>query len=174
MMLGPYAKEATMKVNTLRDLYVVQLQDLYNAESQLVKALPKMERAATHSQLKQAFMQHLAQTEEHVQRLEQIFQTLGSKPSGKTCRAMEGLIQEGEEMITMKGEPAVIDAGLIAAAQRVEHYEIAGYGCVRTYAQLLGEQLGAKLLQQTLDEEGKADQLLTRIAEQVINIEAER
>jgi ferritin-like metal-binding protein YciE len=140
----------------------------------MVKALPKMERAASHSQLKQAFSQHLVQTEQHVQRLEQIFETLGSKPSGHTCRAMEGLIQEGEEMIKMKGEPTVIDAGLIAAAQRVDHYEMAGYGCVRTYAKHLGEQHGAKLLQQTLDEEGKADQLLTQIAEQVINIEADR
>jgi ferritin-like metal-binding protein YciE len=157
-----------------RDLYVEQLQDLYSAENQLVKALPKMEQAASDTQLKQAFTQHLAQTEQHVQRLEQIFQTLGSKPSGQTCRAMEGLIKEGDEMIKMKGEPAVIDAGLIAAAQRVEHYEMAGYGCVRTYAKQLGEQQSAKLLQQTLDEEGKADQLLTKIAEQVINIEAER
>jgi ferritin-like metal-binding protein YciE len=163
-----------MKVNTLRDLYIEQLQDLYSAENQLVKALPKMEQAASDSQLKQAFTQHLAQTEQHVQRLDQIFETLGSKPSGQTCRAMEGLIKEGAEMIKMKGEPAVIDAGLIAAAQRVEHYEIAGYGCVRTYAKQLGEQQGAKLLQQTLDEEGKADQLLTQIAEQVINIQAER
>ncbi|NTW97554.1 MAG: ferritin-like domain-containing protein [Oscillochloris sp.] len=163
-----------MKLHTLRDLYVEQLQDLYSAENQLVKALPKMERAASDTQLKQAFTQHLAQTEQHVQRLEQIFQTLGSTPNGQTCRAMEGLIKEGEEMIKMKGEPAVIDAGLIAAAQRVEHYEMAGYGCVRTYAKQLGEKQGTKLLQQTLDEEGKADQLLTQIAEQVINIEADR
>jgi ferritin-like metal-binding protein YciE len=163
-----------VKLNTLRDLYVEQLQDLYSAENQLVKALPKMERAAAHPDLKQAFKEHLTQTEEHVQRLEQIFQALGTKPGGHTCRAMEGLIKEGDEMISMKGEPAAIDAGLIAAAQRVEHYEIAGYGCVRTYAKQLGEQQGTKLLQKTLDEEGKADKLLTQIAEQVINIEAER
>lgn len=163
-----------MKLNTLRDLYVEQLQDLYSAETQLVKALPKMEKAASNAELKQAFQQHLAQTEQQVQRLEQIFQGLGKKPGGQTCKGMEGLIKEGEEMIKMKGDPAAIDAGLIAAAQRVEHYEIAGYGCVRTYADQLGDSKSAKLLQQTLDEEGKADKLLTTIAEQVVNIEAER
>jgi ferritin-like metal-binding protein YciE len=161
-----------MKMNTLRDLYVEQLQDLYSAESQLVKALPKMELAASHSQLKQAFTQHLAQTEQHVERLEQIFQSLGSKPNGHTCRAMEGLIQESEEMIKMKGEPAVIDAGLIAAAQRVEHYEIAGYGTAAAYAEILGEQEAAKLLQETLDEESGADTRLTRLARKRINFEA--
>jgi ferritin-like metal-binding protein YciE len=163
-----------VRLNTLRDLYVEQLQDLYSAETQLVKALPKMEKAATDETLKQAFKKHLTQTEQHVQRLEQIFQGLGTKPGGHTCKAMEGLIKEGDEMIKMKGDPAAIDAGLIAAAQRVEHYEIAGYGCVRTYAKQLNEQQSSKLLQQTLDEEGKTDQLLTQIAEQVINIEAER
>lgn len=163
-----------MKLNTLHDLYVEQLQDLYSAETQLVKALPKMEKAASHPQLKQAFQQHLAQTEQQVQRLDQIFQGLGKKPGGQTCKGMEGLIKEGEEMIKMKGDPAAIDAGLIAAAQRVEHYEIAGYGCVRTYADQLGDSKSAGLLQQTLDEEGKADKLLTTIAEQVVNVEAER
>ena len=163
-----------MKLNDLRDLYLEQLQDLYSAETQLVKALPKMAKAASNSELKQAFQSHLAETERQVQRLDQIFQGLGEKPGGHTCKAMEGLIKEGDEMLKMKGDPAAIDAGLIAAAQRVEHYEIAGYGCVRTYANQLGEQRGAKLLQQTLDEEGNADKLLTRIAEQVINIEAER
>ena len=163
-----------MKLNDLRDLYLEQLQDLYSAETQLVKALPKMAKAASNSELKQAFQSHLAETEQQVQRLDQIFQGLGEKPGGHTCKAMEGLIKEGDEMLKMKGDPAAIDAGLIAAAQRVEHYEIAGYGCVRTYAKQLGEQRGAKLLQQTLDEEGNADKLLTRIAEQVINIEAER
>lgn len=163
-----------MKLNTLRDLYVEQLQDLYSAETQLVKALPKMEKAANHPELKQAFQRHLQQTEQQVQRLDQIFQGLGTKPGGHTCKAMQGLIAEGEEMIKKKGDPAAIDAGLIAAAQRVEHYEIAGYGCVRTYASQLGEQQGASLLQQTLDEEGMTDKLLTQIAEQVINIEAER
>lgn len=163
-----------MKLNTLRDLYVEQLEDLYSAETQLVSALPKMAKAASHPELKQAFQNHLAQTERQVQRLDQIFQGLGKKPGGHTCKGMEGLIKEGEEMIKMKGDPAAIDAGLIAAAQRVEHYEIAGYGCVRTYASQLGEQQGAMLLQQTLDEEGTADKLLTQLAEQVVNIEAER
>jgi ferritin-like metal-binding protein YciE len=163
-----------MKLNTLRDLYVEQLQDLYSAENQLVEALPKMAKAASHPQLKQAFQNHLAETQRQVQRLDQIFQGIGQKPGGHTCKAMEGLIKEGDEMIKMRGEPSAIDAGLIAAAQRVEHYEIAGYGCVRTYANQLGDQQSAMLLQQTLDEEGKADKLLTQIAEQVINIEAER
>ncbi|MBA3946570.1 MAG: ferritin-like domain-containing protein [Herpetosiphonaceae bacterium] len=163
-----------MKLETLRDLYVEQLQDLYSAENQLVKALPKMAKAASHAQLQSAFQEHLTQTQNHVQRLEQIFQQLGTKAGGQTCHGMEGLIIEGDEMIKTKGEPAAIDAGLIAAAQRVEHYEIAGYGCVRTYAQLLGEKQGQSLLQQTLDEEGETDKKLTQLAESVINLEAER
>jgi ferritin-like metal-binding protein YciE len=163
-----------MKLATLRDLYVEQLQDLYNAENQLVEALPKMAKAASHMQLQNAFQQHLKQTENHVQRLDQIFKQLDVSPKGQKCKGMEGLIKEGEEMIKMKGDPAAIDAGLIAAAQRVEHYEIAGYGCVRTYAQQLGDTRGANLLQQTLDEEGATDKKLTQLAEDVINIEAER
>jgi len=163
-----------MRIETLRDLYVEQLQDLYSAETQLVKALPKMAKAASHPQLQQAFNEHLAQTEQQIQRLEQIFEQLGKNPKGQTCKGMEGLIKEGEEMIKAKGDPAAIDAGLIAAAQRVEHYEIAGYGCVRTYARQLGEQQGASLLQQTLDEETQTDTKLTGLAEQVINLEAER
>ena len=163
-----------MKLATLQDLYVEQLQDLYSAETQLVEALPKMAKAASHAQLQRAFQEHLTQTQTHVQRLDQIFKQLGTRQKGQTCKGMEGLIKEGEEMIKMKGDPAAIDAGLIAAAQRVEHYEIAGYGCVRTYAQQLGDQQGAKLLQQTLDEEGTTDKKLTQLAEQVINLEAER
>jgi ferritin-like metal-binding protein YciE len=163
-----------VKINTLRDLYVEQLQDLYSAETQLVKALPKMAKAASNPQLKQAFEKHLTQTETHVQRLDQIFEQLGKKPGGHTCKGMAGLITEGEEMIKMKGDEAAVDAGLIAAAQRVEHYEIAGYGCVQTYAAQLGETQAATLLQQTLDEEGTTDKLLTKLAEGVINIEAER
>ena len=163
-----------MKIETLRDLYVEQLQDLYSAETQLVAALPKMAKAASHAQLKSAFQEHLAQTQQQVQRLEQIFQQMGVKPGGTTCKGMQGLIAEGEEMIKSKGDPNAIDAGLIAAAQRVEHYEIAGYGCVRTYAAQLGDNQGATLLQQTLDEEGMTDKLLTQLAESMINIEAER
>ena len=161
-----------MKLESLRDLYVEQLQDLYSAETQLVKALPKMAKAATHPQLQAAFKEHIAQTEHQVERLEQVFQGLNTKPGGHTCKAMEGLIKEGDEMIKMKGDPSVIDAGLIAAAQRVEHYEIAGYGCVTTYAKVLGDQQGGQLLQQTLDEEGTTDKKLTKLAEQVINVEA--
>lgn len=163
-----------MKLETLRDLYAEQLKDLYSAETQLVDALPKMAKAASNPQLQRAFQEHLAQTRQHVQRLEQIFQQLGDKPKGQTCKGMEGLIKEGEEMIKMKGDSAAIDAGLIAAAQRVEHYEIAGYGCVRTYAAQIGDSQGAMLLQQTLDEEGMTDKRLTQLAEQVINLEAER
>jgi len=163
-----------MQIETLRDLYIEQLQDLYSAETQLIEALPKMGKAASNAQLQQAFRTHLEQTETHVQRLEDIFDKLGSKPKGQKCKGMEGLIKEGEEMIKMKGDPAAIDAGLIAAAQRVEHYEIAGYGCVHTYANILGERQGARLLKQTLDEEGETDKLLTQLAENVINLEAAR
>jgi ferritin-like metal-binding protein YciE len=163
-----------MQLETLRDLYVEQLHDLYSAETQLVDALPKMAKAASDTQLQRAFESHLTQTKTHVQRLEQIFEKLGSKPKDQKCKGMEGLIKEGEEMIKMKGEPAAIDAGLIAAAQRVEHYEIAGYGCVHTYAHQLGEQQDARLLKQTLDEEGATDKQLTQLAELVINLEAAR
>lgn len=163
-----------MKIESLRDLYVEQLHDLYSAETQLVEALPKMAKAASHPQLQNAFQAHLTQTKTHVQRIEQIFQRLSAKPKDQTCKGMEGLIKEGSEMIKMKGEPAAIDAGLIAAAQRVEHYEIAGYGCVHTYARQLGEQQDAQLLQQTLDEEGQTDKKLTQLAEQLINLEAVR
>ena len=162
-----------MKIETLRDLYVEQLHDLYSAETQLVEALPKMAKAASNKQLQAGFTEHLAQTKTHVQRLEQIFQQLGAKPKGQTCKGMEGLIKEGEEMIKMKGDPSAIDAGLIAAAQRVEHYEIAGYGCVRTYAHQLGDHQAERALQQTLDEEGMTDKKLTQLAEGVINFEAE-
>ena len=163
-----------MKLQSLQDLYVEQLQDLYDAENQLVKALPKMAKAASEPQLQQAFEQHLTQTKTHVERIEQIFKTMGSSPKGKSCKAMKGLIEEGEEMIKQRADAAVRDAGLIAAAQRVEHYEIAGYGCVRTYADMLGMTDASALLQQTLNEEGKTDKELTLLAERVINLEAER
>ena len=161
-----------MEMESLQDLLVDQLKDLYNAENQLIKALPKMAKAATNPQLQQAFTDHLEETKEHAQRLEKIFDTLDESPKGKKCKAMEGLIEEGKEIMEEDAEPEVLDAGLIAAAQRVEHYEIAGYGCVRTYAKLLGNEAAAKILQQTLDEEGKTDKLLTDLAERVINIEA--
>jgi ferritin-like metal-binding protein YciE len=168
------AKEIDMQMQDLEDLFVDQLRDLYNAEKQLTKALPKMAKKASDDQLKQAFTQHLEQTEEHVQRLEQILEKLGKRASGKTCKAMQGLIEEGKELMEEDAEPEVLDAGLIAAAQRVEHYEIAGYGTVRAYAKLLGNNDAAKLLQKTLDEEGDTDKKLTQLAESTINIEAEQ
>jgi ferritin-like metal-binding protein YciE len=160
-------------LNDLNDLLLDQLKDLYNAEGQLTKALPKMAKAATNPELKQAFEKHLAQTEEHVSRLEQVFEALGEKVKGKTCAAMKGLIEEAKELLEEDAEPEVLDAGLIAAAQRVEHYEIAGYGTVRTYAESLGHSEAAKLLQRTLDEEGDTDKLLTKIAESHVNAMAE-
>jgi ferritin-like metal-binding protein YciE len=161
-----------MKLESLKDLYLEQLKDLYSAETQLVEALPKMAERATSPDLKKGFQDHLLQTQEHVRRLEQIFQDLGDSPKGQTCEGMKGLIKEGEEMIKMKGDDKVIDAGLIAAAQRVEHYEIAGYGTVRTYAEMLGKSQHASLLERTLQEEERTDEKLTRLAESHINVEA--
>jgi len=161
-----------MEMEELRDLYVDQLRDLYSAENQLVKALPKMAKAATDEQLKSAFLEHLEETKGHVERLTKIFDKLGAKPGGKKCKAMEGLVEEGKEMIEEDAEPEVMDAGLIAAGQRVEHYEIAGYGTVRAYAKLLGDDSAAKLLDETLQEEGSADKKLTKLAESVINLQA--
>ena len=161
-----------MALNSLHKLYVEQLQDLYSAETQLVKALPKMAKAAANAQLKQAFEKHLMQTETHVQRLEQIFDQLGKKPGGHTCKGMAGLITEGEEMLKMKGDEAAVDAGLIAAAQRVEHYEMAAYGTLVAWAQVMGHTEAVDLLQQTLDEEKATDEKLTEIAESGINQEA--
>jgi ferritin-like metal-binding protein YciE len=160
-----------MKENQLRELYVEELRDLYSAEKQLVKALPKMAKAATSSDLRSGFEEHLEQTKGHVSRLEQIFDSLDAKPNGKTCKGMEGLIKEGSEMIEEDPEQEQLDAGLISAAQRVEHYEIAGYGCVRTYAQLLGDDEAVSLLEETLKEEKETDAKLTELAEN-INVEA--
>jgi ferritin-like metal-binding protein YciE len=161
-----------MKLETLHDLYVDELKDLYSAEHQLVKALPKMAKAASDPQLAKAFTDHLAETEGQVERLDKIFKSLDVSPKGKTCKAMEGLLKEGKEVMAEEADPTVMDAALIAAAQRVEHYEMAGYGCVRTFARLLGEDEAADLLQATLDEEGAADKKLTKLAETVINVEA--
>lgn len=160
-----------MELSSLEDLFVDELKDLYSAETQLLKAIPKMAKAASSKQLKAGFEKHLKQTEGHVDRLEQIFEELGASPKGKKCKAMEGLVEEGAEVIDEDAEPEVKDAALIAAAQRVEHYEIAGYGCVRTYAKILGNTEAAKLLQQTLDEEADTDKALTKLAEG-INVEA--
>ena len=161
-----------MKLNTLETLYVEELRDLYNAENQLLKALPKMAKTASSPELKQAFEEHLDQTQEHVDRLEEIFDKLGQSPKGKKCKAMEGLIEEGSEILEEEGENSVIDAGIIAAAQKVEHYEIASYGTVRAFANMLGEEDAAELLQQTLDEEGETDKRLTELAEEIVNVEA--
>jgi ferritin-like metal-binding protein YciE len=161
-----------MAMDSLKDLYVEELKDLYNAENQLLKALPRMAKKASAPELKKAFQDHLAQTEGHVDRLERIFKGLGEKPTGKTCKAMKGLIEEGKEIIEEDGDDSVLDAALIGAAQRVEHYEIAGYGVVRTFASLLGEDEAMGLLQRTLNEEGETDKKLTGIAESAINIEA--
>ena len=161
-----------MELDTLRDLYIDELKDLYSAENQILKALPRMIKAASHPELKRAFETHLKQTEGQVRRLEQVFEELEASPRGKKCVGMEGLIEEAKELLAEKPEPDVLDAGLISKAQHVEHYEIAGYGTVRTYARLLGEERQAKLLQQTLDEEGETDKLLTQLAESSINIDA--
>jgi len=162
-----------MELDTLKDLYVDEIKDLYSAEKQLIKALPKMAKAASDKQLQQAFRTHLRQTAEHAARLEQICKDLGVSPRGKKCVGMEGLIEEGSELIKENPDPDVLDAGLISKAQRVEHYEMAGYGTVRTYARQLGFESHAELLQQTLNEEGQTDHLLTALAESGINVEAE-
>lgn len=162
-----------MELDTLKDLYVEEIKDLYSAEKQLIKALPKMAKAANDKQLQEAFRTHLKQTAEHAKRLEQICQELGVSPRGKKCVGMEGLIEEGSELIKENPDPGVLDAGLISKAQHVEHYEMAGYGTVRTYARQLGFDAQADLLQRTLDEEGETDHLLTALAESGINVEAE-
>ena len=160
-----------MEHQALKELYIDELKDIYNAESQLVKALPKMAKAANSGELRTGFEQHLEQTRGHVERLEQIFKELGEKPSGKKCKGMEGLVAEGQEMMGEDFEDDVMDAALISAAQRVEHYEIAAYGTVRTYAELLGEDTAVQLLEQTLEEEKETDQKLTDMASE-INVKA--
>lgn len=162
-----------MEKNTLRQLYVEELRDIYDAEKQLIKALPKMAEAATSDKLRSGFEEHLEQTKGHTQRLEQIFSTLGEKPTGKKCKGMQGLVSEGSEVIDEDFEGDVKDAGLISAAQRVEHYEIAAYGTARTYATILEEQNAVSLLEKTLEEEKETDQKLTELAEG-INAQAAR
>lgn len=160
-----------MQQNELKELYIEELRDIYSAEQQLVKALPKMAKACHSDELRSGFEQHLEQTRGHVKRLEQIFSALDEKPTGKKCKGMEGLIAEGQEMMDEDLGDDASDAGLISAAQRVEHYEIAAYGTVRTYANILGEEEAASLLEETLEEEKETDQKLTQLAEQ-INVEA--
>jgi ferritin-like metal-binding protein YciE len=163
-----------MELETLKDLYVHELKDLYSAENQLIKALPKMAKAATNRQLSAAFRQHLEQTRRQAKRLEQILKSHGESTRAPKCEGMEGLIAEGDKMAKEDAENEVRDAGLIAAAQRVEHYEIAGYGCARTYAQLLSDKAGTRLLDTTLQEEGDTDKKLTRLARSVINLRAKK
>jgi len=162
-----------MELETLKDLYIQELKDLYSAEKQILKALPRMIKATKHPELKVAFKTHLHQTGEHVKRLELICEELGATPRGRKCVGMEGLLEEGSELIQEEPDNDVLDAGLISAAQHVEHYEMAGYGTARTYATQLGYEAQAQLLQQTLDEEGATDHLLTELAEARINIAAE-
>ncbi|MDQ6827430.1 MAG: ferritin-like domain-containing protein [Gemmatimonadota bacterium] len=161
-----------MEMETLKELYVDELKDLYSAENQILKALPKMIKKATHPQLKKAFAAHERQTQQHVKRLERICKSLGESPKGKKCKGMEGVIQDGAELMQEDAADDVMDAGLITAAQHVEHYEMAGYGTVRTWARELGLEDHANLLQQTLDEERNTDELLTEIAVSAINLEA--
>ena len=160
------------KVTTMEELFIEELRDLYDAETQLTRALPKMAKAAASDQLRDAFEEHLAQTENHVERLKRIFELSSEKPTGKKCAAMAGLIKEGDEMASDTDETPVRDAGLIAAAQKVEHYEISGYGSARTHAELLGNDEAVRLLEETLREEKETDEKLTAIAQSTINEEA--
>ncbi|MFL6388302.1 MAG: ferritin-like domain-containing protein [Terriglobales bacterium] len=160
-------------MESLRDLFIDELKDLYSAENQILKALPKMIKKASSRELKSGFEQHLKETQGHVERLDKIFEELEESPRGKKCKGMEGIIADGKELMEEDAEPEVMDAGLISAAQHVEHYEIAGYGCVRTYAELMGEDDIVNLLQQTLDEEKATDEKLNQLA-QNINVEAEK
>jgi ferritin-like metal-binding protein YciE len=158
-----------MALESLQDLFLNELKDIYNAEKQIVRALPRMAKAAEAPELSQAFTKHLRETEGHVGRLERIFKSLGQTPRGKTCKGMQGLLEEGKEILEEDGAPQVIDAALISAAQRVEHYEIAAYGCLRTYAQLLGMNDADRLLEQTLQEEEATDKALTSLGEGGLN-----
>jgi ferritin-like metal-binding protein YciE len=162
-----------MSLDSLNDLYVEELKDLYSAENQIIKALPKMIKATTNPELQQAFADHLEQTKGQVARLVQICEQLGVSPKGKKCSGMEGILEEGSDMMEEDSDPAVLDAALASAAQHVEHYEIAGYGSVRTWAEQLGYQEHVTLLQQTLDEEKTCDELLSKLAITELNIEAE-
>ena len=161
-----------MRIETMQDLFLEQIRDLYDAEERLIKALPKMAEACTSSELRSCFEEHLQQTQGQIRRLDQVFAEIGEEPKGKTCEAMKGLIEEGEEMIDDVKQSNLRDAGLIAAGNRVEHYEIAGYGTARTIAQTLGLTRSVDLLQQTLEEEKKADARLTAIAENTVNPQA--
>jgi ferritin-like metal-binding protein YciE len=161
-----------MKIESLQELYIEELRDIYDAEQQLVKALPKLAKAATSDSLRALLEEHLDVTETQVQRLEEVFEQLGSKAKGGKCEAMQGLIEEAKSLLEDDSDPEVLDVALIMAAQKVEHYEIASYGCLRTFAELLEFEDQAELLQEILDEEKDADENLTEIAETNINLEA--
>ena len=164
----------SMELSTLKDLYIHELKDLYSAEKQIIKALPKLAKAASNPELAAGFKKHLEETKEHAVRLEKILKSHDQTTRGPKCKGMEGVVAEGAEMIEEEADDEVRDAGLIAAAQRVEHYEMAGYGTARTYAELLGDTEGAKLLQTTLDEEGATDKKLSKLATSAINIAANK
>lgn len=161
------------KLNNLQDLFVHELKDLYSAEQQILQALPKMAKATEHTELRRAFEEHEQMTRDQVQRLDMIADDLGVDLRGHKCKGIEGILKEGEELIGTRADPDVLDAGLIGSAQRVEHYEMAGYGTARTFARRLGHDRAAQLLQQTLDEEGQTDQRLTSIAEGMVNRDAQ-
>lgn len=163
-----------MELSTLNDLYIHELKDLHSAEKQILKALPKMAKATSNKQLAEGFLKHLEESRGHVERLEKILASHKQSTRGPKCKGMEGLLKEGDEMIEEEADDEVRDAGLIAAAQRVEHYEMAGYGCARTYAELLGDREGASLLQETLDEEAATDKKLTKLAQSSINVRANK
>ena len=165
-------RRSSLKLESMRDLLIEELRDLYDAEKQLIEALPKMSRAATSAELKSAFDHHLDQTRDHLTRLKSVFSDLGEKPTGEACEAMQGLIKEGENIAQAKGNGDVRDAGLIGAAQRVEHYEMAGYGTARALARQLGDDRVAEMLQTILKEEGETNEKLTAIAEKHVNVSA--
>ena len=161
-----------MDLDTMKELFIHELKDLHDAENQILKALPKMAKKASHAELKSAFEEHERQTQEHVSRLERVLDGLGEKPGGVKCKGIRGIIAEGEESMKEVDDDDVRDAAMIGAAQRVEHYEIAGYGTARTYARMLGNEEAARVLQETLDEEGETDKKLTRLAESRVNPDA--
>jgi ferritin-like metal-binding protein YciE len=163
-----------MKRHTLQDLFIEELRDMYDAERQLVKSLPKMAKAAGNEQLRQGFEQHLTETERQVNRLEQVFDMVGQRARGKSCEAMKGLVEEGKQIMDREDDTEVRDAGLIAAAQKVEHYEIASYGCLCTWAQQLGFRDAQRLLHDSLEEEKRTDEKLTELAESHVNISASK
>jgi ferritin-like metal-binding protein YciE len=168
-----FSRRILVKINSLQDLYVDELRDLYDAENQLVKALPKMAEASNSDELRQGFEEHLEQTRGHAQRLEEIFASLGEKPKGKKCKGMEGVVKEGSEILDEDMNEDTKDAAIIGAAQRVEHYEIAAYGTARTHADLLGRDEDRRLLEETLEEEKETDEKLTQLAEN-INLQAQQ